>query len=75
VSLHYCIAEALKAVVESLKVGASTRAACILGDKILLEETGKQFKKEKDLKKGIKTSTYVMLLKSKVVTLVPSSQG
>jgi hypothetical protein len=57
VSLHYCIAEALKAVVESLKVGASTRAACILGDKILLEETGKQFKKEKDLKKGKKTST------------------
>jgi len=44
--------EALKSVVESLKIGGSTRASCILGDKIIVEETGKQFKKEKDLKKG-----------------------
>jgi len=28
------------------------RGICVLGDKILVEETGKQFKKEKDLKKG-----------------------
>lgn len=44
--------EALKAVTEKCVVGGSVREICILGDKILLEETGRQFKKEKDLKKG-----------------------
>ncbi len=33
--------------------GASVRELCSLGDKLLLEETVKVFKKEKELKKGI----------------------
>lgn len=49
------LTEALKAVVEKCTVGASVREICILGDKILSEETGKQFKKEKELKKGKST--------------------
>lgn len=36
-------------------VGASVREICIMADKILVEETGKQFKKEKELKKGTVT--------------------
>jgi len=53
--------KALKAVVDALKIGASTRAACILGDKVIVEETGKQFKKEKDLKKGIAFPTCISI--------------
>jgi len=45
--------EALKAVVTGAVSGASVRELCTLADKMMLEETGKQFKKEKDMKKGI----------------------
>lgn len=34
-------------------VGASVREMCEWGDKQILEETSKVFKKEKDLKKGL----------------------
>jgi len=51
--------KALKAVVEKSAVGVSVREICILGDKILAEETGRQFKKEKDLKKGIAFPTCI----------------
>lgn len=37
---------------EKAVIGASVRDLCIIGDKIIVEETGKQFKKEKDMKKG-----------------------
>lgn len=40
-------------------VGASVRELCSLGDKLLLEETVKVFKKEKDLKKGIAFPTCI----------------
>jgi len=53
------VQKALKAVVEKCKIGASVRDLCVQGDKIMLEETGKQFKKEKDLKKGIAFPTCI----------------
>lgn len=43
----------LKTLLESIQVGASVKELCEKGDALLLEETGKVFKKEKDLKKGI----------------------
>ncbi|XP_057375274.1 proliferation-associated protein 2G4-like [Daphnia carinata] len=43
----------IQGVIAKCVVGASVRELCSLGDKLLLEETVKVFKKEKDLKKGI----------------------
>lgn len=43
----------LKALIEIVQPGKSVREICEKGDGLLLEETGKVFKKEKDLKKGI----------------------
>lgn len=43
----------LKTLVDSVKPGQSVRELCEKGDSLLLEETGKVFKKEKELKKGI----------------------
>lgn len=37
----------------AVAVGVSVKELCEKGDSLLLEETGKVFKKEKDLKKGI----------------------
>ena len=44
--------ETLQAVIEKCVPEASVRDICTFGDKLIVEETGKQFKKEKDLKKG-----------------------
>jgi curved DNA binding protein len=49
----------LTAVIEKCVPGASVREICSAGDKIIMEETGKQFKKEKDLKKGIAFPTCI----------------
>jgi len=43
----------LKKIVAEMREGASVRSICILGDKLIIDETGKVYKKEKDLKKGI----------------------
>ncbi|CAF1486214.1 unnamed protein product [Didymodactylos carnosus] len=43
----------LKEVLDRCVVGASVKDTCIFGDKRLDEETGKVFKKDKDVKKGI----------------------
>lgn len=43
----------LNTLIESVKVGVGVKELCDKGDALLLEETGKVFKKEKDLKKGI----------------------
>ncbi|KAH8380291.1 hypothetical protein KR009_009787 [Drosophila setifemur] len=43
----------LKAVIGLCVVDASVREICTQGDNLLAEETGKVYKKEKDLKKGI----------------------
>ncbi|KAF5286835.1 hypothetical protein FQA39_LY00368 [Lamprigera yunnana] len=49
----------LKQVIDKCVPGASVREICEFGDKLLLEETDKVFKKEKDLKKGIAFPTCV----------------
>lgn len=43
----------LKELCEACKPGESVRGMCMLGDKRLLEETSKAFKKDKKLQKGI----------------------
>ena len=49
----------LKQVLEKCVTGASVRETCEHGDKLLLEETSKVFKKEKELKKGIAFPTCI----------------
>lgn len=49
----------LKTTVQLCVSGASVRAICTQADRMLVEETGKQFKKEKDLKKGIAFPTCI----------------
>ncbi|XP_039290060.1 proliferation-associated protein 2G4 [Nilaparvata lugens] len=46
-------------VLEKCEVGASVKEICLFGDDLLLEETGKVFKREKELKKGIAFPTCV----------------
>merc|ERR1712168_1248292 len=43
----------LKKIILECKAGASVRAVCELGDRMMVEETGKVYKKEKELTKGI----------------------
>jgi len=40
-------------IIEKCVEGASVRDICIWGDNLILEETNKVFKKEKEMKKGI----------------------
>lgn len=49
----------LKAVIDLCVADASVREICTKGDNQITEETGKVFKKEKDLKKGIAFPTCV----------------
>lgn len=44
--------EALKVVIEAAKPGVSVLSLCEKGDAYIMTETGKVFKKEKDMKKG-----------------------
>lgn len=44
--------EALKVVIEAAKPRASVLSLCEKGDAFIMAETGKVFKKEKDMKKG-----------------------
>jgi methionine aminopeptidase len=48
----YLFAGVLKQVIDKCVVGASVREICEFGDGLLVEETSKVFKKEKELKKG-----------------------
>jgi len=43
----------LKKLILEVKAGASARSVCEFGDKQIIDETGKVYKKEKELKKGI----------------------
>lgn len=49
----------LKQVIDKCVAGASVREICEEGDRLLLDETSKVFKKEKELKKGIAFPTCV----------------
>ena len=42
----------LKSVLEAAVEGASVLNLCEMGDRLILEETGKVYKKEKEMKKG-----------------------
>lgn len=42
----------LKQVIDRCVAGASVREICEFGDELLVEETSKVFKREKELKKG-----------------------
>lgn len=44
--------EALRLVVEAAKPGVSVLSLCEKGDAYIMAETGKVFKKEKEMKKG-----------------------
>lgn len=46
-------AEALKLVVDAATSGVSVLSLCEKGDSFISTETGKVFKKEKDMKKGL----------------------
>uniref|UniRef100_T1J866 Peptidase M24 domain-containing protein n=1 Tax=Strigamia maritima TaxID=126957 RepID=T1J866_STRMM len=49
----------LKQVIEKCKPEVSVREMCELGDQLILDETNKVFKKEKELKKGVAFPTCV----------------
>uniref|UniRef100_A0AAX7SGH3 Peptidase M24 domain-containing protein n=1 Tax=Astatotilapia calliptera TaxID=8154 RepID=A0AAX7SGH3_ASTCA len=51
--------QALKAVVEAAKTGVSVLSLCEKGDAFIVAETGKIFKREKEMKKGIAFPTCV----------------
>lgn len=52
VNLLFSFAEALRLLVESAKADVSVLGLCEKGDAFIMAETGKVFKKEKDIKKG-----------------------
>jgi len=51
----------LNRVIGECKDGASARTICEIGDKMILEETSKVYKKEKELKKGIGFPTCISI--------------
>uniref|UniRef100_A0A8B9LRN0 Proliferation-associated protein 2G4 n=1 Tax=Astyanax mexicanus TaxID=7994 RepID=A0A8B9LRN0_ASTMX len=51
--------QALKLVIEAAKPGVSVLSLCEKGDAYIMAETGKVFKREKDMKKGIAFPTCV----------------
>lgn len=55
------INDVLKRLVEKCVPGAKVLELCELGDRLVQEETGKVFKKEKEMKKGIAFPTCVSL--------------
>lgn len=57
--LLFTITGVLRQVLDKCVVGASVREICEYGDKLLLEETSRVFKKEKELKKGIAFPTCI----------------
>lgn len=50
--LLFVCPEALRLVVEAAKPGVSVLSLCEKGDAYIMVETGKVFKKEKEMKKG-----------------------
>lgn len=53
--------EALRLVVESARPGVSVLSLCEKGDAYIMAETGKVFKKEKEMKKGEAKMTLLSL--------------
>ena len=59
----------LKETVGLIKAGASVRETCIHADKRVEEETGKAFKKDKQLQKGKNNHTMVVRLTNTATSL------
>uniref|UniRef100_A0A8C2DNI6 Proliferation-associated protein 2G4-like n=1 Tax=Cyprinus carpio TaxID=7962 RepID=A0A8C2DNI6_CYPCA len=51
--------QVLRVVIDAAKPGVSVLSLCVKGDAFIMTETGKIFKKEKDMKKGIAFPTSV----------------
>lgn len=51
--VYNLISGVLVEIIEKCVESASVRDVCIWGDNLIIEETNKVFKKEKELKKGI----------------------
>ena len=47
-----CLTEILREVIKGCVVGANVMELCEKGDKMILEETSKVYKKEKEMRKG-----------------------
>lgn len=54
----YLLLGVIVEIIEKCVNGASVRNICIWGDNLILEETNKVFKKEKEMKKGIVVQYY-----------------
>lgn len=52
----------LKKIIDAATAETTARTLCQLGDNLIEEETGKVYKKEKELKKGKVATLYVDLL-------------
>lgn len=52
INTAFLTSEALRLVIEAAKPGASVLSLCEKGDVYIMAETGKVFKKEKEMKKG-----------------------
>lgn len=52
----------LKKIIDAATAETTARTLCQLGDNLIEEETGKVYKKEKELKKGKVVTLYVDLL-------------
>lgn len=57
-----CIKGILKKIIEAATAETTARTLCQLGDNLIDEETGKVYKKEKELKKGKVATFYLDLL-------------
>ena len=53
-----CSVGVLRQVIEKCVAGASVVDLCELGDQMILEETSKVYKKEKEMKKGMSSAHY-----------------
>lgn len=51
--VNHLISGVLVEIIEKCVESASVRDVCIWGDNLIIEETSKVFKKEKEMKKGI----------------------
>jgi len=54
----------LKHIMEGCVIGASVRDLCVLADKMVEDETGKAFKKDKKMSKGKTQFLFIILAKT-----------
>ncbi len=69
-----CPTEALKTIVGAAVAGVSVLSLCEKGDAFIMAETGKIFKKEKEMKKGESSVAFYLSLSMSIMFLVPFTQ-